>query len=640
LVIDTNKITADLPASKAADELAKQPGMGWINDIKNNPSLAGKVDWKKIDEAHKNWSYDKTTMTPEMAAVVSLAVAYATGGAGSSILNAGMSTLASQATVSFINNGGDLSKVLNDLGSSQSVKGLVTSMVTAGVLQGLPNYLPTELQGVMNATAKSGFTDLLAKNLINNAASAVVNSAINGTSLEESLKTSIVSAIITTGMAKTANTIGDAASGKIEGVKLDEFGRSFAHAVAGCIAGTAKAGSGDGCTAGAVGAVVGELAAGFYNGDTGDGTGKPKADTTAFAALISGVAGALVGGDAQSVNIAASTGANAALNNYLNHAELTSKKEMQGLCSKGNDLACKAVIAYNDLDLKRNAALDACVGVVSPACDTVTTQASKDIQGLAGYAADIRNKFAQTGDPKYKQEMDNAQWELKEAAAGLKNYYYVASGGNVENLKGGTNANYAAYKYLEALTGDGVELGSALTGAPTANPGNKAMGRLTEPSAPPLSAADKRKIEIELNARTDDGQQYIDTKAPVQVPDTVVRGDADPYSTVNERGNPKPSIDDSGTLTAVNPAGKGDIKDQLRGANPERSPLISTSDPTVATDPKDYSGGTGNVLTIQARQAQRDINNGSLDGSQTGIVPPAEVLAAAQKQVDSAQASY
>jgi filamentous hemagglutinin len=386
-----------------------------------------------------------------------------------------------------------------------------------------------------------------------------------------------------------------------------------------------------------VGAVVGELAAGFYNGDTGDGTGKPKADTTAFAALISGVAGALVGGDAQSVNIAASTGANAALNNYLNHAELTSKKEMQGLCSKGNDLACKAVIAYNDLDLKRNAALDACVGVVSPACDTVTTQASKDIQGLAGYAADMRNKFAKTGDIKYKQEMDNAQWELKEAAAGLKNYYYVASGGNVENPKGGTNANYAAYKYLEALTGDGVELGSALTGAPTANPSNKAMGRLTDLAAPPLSAADKRKAEIELNARTDDGQQYVNSPAPVTVPNTTTRKDNDFSSPLNSKGNPKASTDADGNLNAANPDGTGDIKDHVRGANPDKTPYISTTDNTIATNPKNY--GTDQA-TVDTRQLQRDINNGTVDGTKTQIVTPVEVQATLQKQVDAAQARY
>jgi hypothetical protein len=176
--------------------------------------------------------------------------------------------------------------------------------------------------------------------------------------LEESLKTSIVSAIITTGMAKTANTIGDAASGKIEGVKLDEFGRSFAHAVAGCVAGTAKAGSSDGCTAGAVGAVVGELAASFYNGDLsgngGDGKGQPKADTVQFAALMSGVAGALVGGDAQSVNIAASTGANAAANNYLNHAELKDKlaleKQKTAACAGAGAGTAACAQASSDLD--------------------------------------------------------------------------------------------------------------------------------------------------------------------------------------------------------------------------------------------------------------------------------------------------
>jgi filamentous hemagglutinin len=301
LVIDTNKIIADLPASKGMEELAKQPGMAWINTIQNDPALAGKVDWKKIDDAHKNWSYDKQGLSPAGAAILSLAVAYFSGGTMSGFastltsnatmsaaLTAGMTSLASQAAVALVNNGGDLGKTLSQLGSSESLRGLAMSMVTAGALQGLSDYLPKD---IASATAKSPFTDQLTKNLINNAASATIRSALTGTSLEDNLKSSIVDAIIITGMAQGANAIGDAAS---QG-KINEFGRAVAHAVVGCLAGAAKAQSGDGCSAGAVGAVVGELAAQFYN----DGTGTPKTDTTQFAALMSGVAGALVGGDAR-----------------------------------------------------------------------------------------------------------------------------------------------------------------------------------------------------------------------------------------------------------------------------------------------------------------------------------------------------
>ncbi|WP_424924763.1 DUF637 domain-containing protein [Aeromonas dhakensis] len=51
--------------------------------------------------------------------------------------NAAFSTLVSQATISTINNGGNLGAVLKELGSSASIKQLATSVATAGALQGL-----------------------------------------------------------------------------------------------------------------------------------------------------------------------------------------------------------------------------------------------------------------------------------------------------------------------------------------------------------------------------------------------------------------------------------------------------------------------------------------------------------------------
>ena len=52
-----------------------------------------------------------------------------------SAIAAGLSTLASQAAVSLINNQGDIGKTLEDLGSKENIQQLVTSMLTAGALQ-------------------------------------------------------------------------------------------------------------------------------------------------------------------------------------------------------------------------------------------------------------------------------------------------------------------------------------------------------------------------------------------------------------------------------------------------------------------------------------------------------------------------
>jgi hypothetical protein len=83
----------------------------------------------------------------------------------------------------------------------------------------------------------------------------------------------------------------------------------LAHALAGCVAGAAGSGS-QGCQSGAIGAVVGELAAQWY-----DPTGlKSKGDTLEFVRVLSAVAGAMTGdGSAQSVNTAVMTGVTAVM---------------------------------------------------------------------------------------------------------------------------------------------------------------------------------------------------------------------------------------------------------------------------------------------------------------------------------------
>jgi filamentous hemagglutinin len=44
LSIEANKIIADLPASKGVEELAKQPGMGWITQLQNDPSRKSRLE--------------------------------------------------------------------------------------------------------------------------------------------------------------------------------------------------------------------------------------------------------------------------------------------------------------------------------------------------------------------------------------------------------------------------------------------------------------------------------------------------------------------------------------------------------------------------------------------------------------------
>jgi filamentous hemagglutinin len=110
--------------------------MAWVDQIRNDPLLQGKVDWETVEEAHRKWQYDQQGLTPEGAAIVTLVVAFftwgAASGAGAAVgqaaavaagegaasaaiasvvggaVTAGVSALATQAAVSFVNNRGDL----------------------------------------------------------------------------------------------------------------------------------------------------------------------------------------------------------------------------------------------------------------------------------------------------------------------------------------------------------------------------------------------------------------------------------------------------------------------------------------------------------------------------------------------------
>ena len=150
-----------------ARQISLQPGMAYLAELAKRPD----IDWQAVSTAHQQWNYKQQGLTQEGAVILTVVVGILTWGAGSAAvgttasaagggtvttvagttlatttaagattytalgaaLNAGFSSLASTAAVSLVNNGGDLGKTLNDLGSSESIKGTVAAMLTAGV---------------------------------------------------------------------------------------------------------------------------------------------------------------------------------------------------------------------------------------------------------------------------------------------------------------------------------------------------------------------------------------------------------------------------------------------------------------------------------------------------------------------------
>jgi filamentous hemagglutinin len=427
LSVAAQHVQAGLGARDSIEQLSKQPGMGWVEQLDNDPKFKGKIDWQRVDEVHKNWNYDKQGLTPEGGAIVTLVVAYLTAGAASGVgaaagdaagtaatggvaalgeggfiaaggttisaavggaVTAGISALASQAAVALINNQGDIAGALHDLGSSGNVKNLLTAIVTGGVLGTMdldPTGAPTPGGGAQP------FVDQLRHNLIAGAARAVVGTAVNGGSFEKSLKDNLKNALLDTAAAQAAYAIGDLTTN--EGT-LNDFTNKVAHAIAGCMVGAVRVDNAGGCGAGALGAAVGELAAQAYG---------RQVDTTQFAAVVGGLAVALTGGDAAQINLGSQAGSNAAANNYLYHDEAAMRERLiqeRGACKtqECQDQKQAQIDAWNSVDRSRDRALknactnptakEACAGIYA---DLQAASASYDpTRGTASVPVSVR----------------------------------------------------------------------------------------------------------------------------------------------------------------------------------------------------------------------------------------------------------
>lgn len=376
VVQHVSSVQVETGAQQSIDALARQPGMAWVDQLRNDPALAGKVDWAKVDDAYRTWDYRQQGLTPEGAAIVTLVAACFTAGAASSwgaaagtaagggttgaivggAVTAGLTTLAGQVAVAVVNHQGNLGAALREIGSSQNVHALLTAIVTGGALGAL-NLNPTG-QPTVGGGAQ-GLMDQLGRNLQAAAARAVIGTAINGGSLADGLRSGIKSALIDTLAAQAANQIGDWTR---DGT-LDDIANKIAHAVAGCAVGAAKADHASGCAPGALGAAVGELAAEVHGRDI---------DTVQFASMMGGIAMALAGGDAAAIHAASATAANAAANNYLNHPDAASLRRLVDACKTQCTPSQREQLA--DLiaqDSTTTAAFNACASRQETACQAI-----------------------------------------------------------------------------------------------------------------------------------------------------------------------------------------------------------------------------------------------------------------------------
>lgn len=294
---------SELTMQEQIANIGEFEGMEWMADFYAENQYNPNIDWQEIETTYKEWNESSTSISPALAAVIAIAVAVATGGAaaglvGSMVSNsvaaaaitAGSVSLLSQATVALANGAvnRDVSGAMEDFASSDTLRSVAITMVTAGAM----NAINTQFFTAGNLGASSSFTEEVTSQVTNSATgvtttvtelnltlgaqalqavtSSVVNAgvrtAIDGGSLGDSLVDSLIQNSVNFIGQRMTNAISDAAANG----DIDKAIEYIAHAGSGCVLGAISAGQSDdeadeGCASGSLGALSSVVVTDIYN---------------------------------------------------------------------------------------------------------------------------------------------------------------------------------------------------------------------------------------------------------------------------------------------------------------------------------------------------------------------------------------
>ncbi len=241
--------------------------------------------------------------------------------------NAAVTSLAAQASIGLINNGGDIGKTLKEMGSKDSIKNLAASVVTAGLL----SQVGTALNLKPDSTLLS---DRLANNFASSVGSTLVQTAINGGDLGDNLQVALLAGLAGALQGELASQIGTSLD-KVDPNIFEYTIHKIAHAVVGCATAAATKQS---CEAGAIGAGVGEIVAELMipAGKTAlDLTDAERTKIKDTSKLIAGTTAAFAGYD---VNTAANSANIAVENNTLGKLATTAGKAAYRVAKRITDM--------------------------------------------------------------------------------------------------------------------------------------------------------------------------------------------------------------------------------------------------------------------------------------------------------------
>ena len=320
----------------ALDTLVNQQGTTYLKDL----VLRNDVDWQAVKLAQQQWDYKSQGLTPAAAAIIVIIITVATYGYGaqgagaalfqtssatsSAMANAAVASMASQAAISLANNGGDPLKALKSLGSSEYIKSLAVSVLSAGALSAVGG---TAMMQNLEKLKQSG--DLVqkivgntAQALVNSTIGAGINTAVSGNSLSENLENYLASGVMTALQGTMAQYIKPLES---QGFSIEYVLHKIAHAAAGCGAAAATKQS---CEAGAIGAGVSEVAAEYLrNPKVFESVDDALAYKNQIVEVSKGIAGAVAVVTGYDSTTAMASADNALKNNFVFLAALPTAGE-------------------------------------------------------------------------------------------------------------------------------------------------------------------------------------------------------------------------------------------------------------------------------------------------------------------------
>jgi filamentous hemagglutinin len=368
------------------------PQLAWLKDAE----ARGDVDWRRVKEIHESFKYSNSGLGPASQMIIAIVMAAFVGPAAFASLSASMGTAwaaglaavatgaATNATTSFINNGGNLGAVFADVTSSDALKGYVISGVTAGLMAEYLNQLTGmkydpntgKLLGPSLATWE-GVGRFAGSQIIQGGTSALITKAVGGdASAGDVLKT----ALFNTVAAFSFNMVGDLTQGVLDD---GSAGKIIIHAAVGGL--LSEMTGGDFATgalaAGANEALVGEMNKWF----------KGNPELLLMGSQIVGVlsATALGNTDQESLENASWVANNATQYNFLNHQQVDDLvTELKGCRASENPAACREKVkdTYAKLSAKTSGSeLFKCEGFDQ--CNGQTNAAEGGTLALENYDA-------------------------------------------------------------------------------------------------------------------------------------------------------------------------------------------------------------------------------------------------------------